>query len=144
FDRYSPVTLNEVSFLPRFTKGGSCSGSAVGVPGSLSLDGDTHERSVLGPRPVVVLDVVVAEKLGEDEPRVRRALADAAVGDDRLVPTDARVRIELLELVGGAEGAVLGCRLAPRDVGRPGAVAGHLCLLLREMWRGEQVAAELL
>ena len=90
------------------------------------------------------LDVVVAEKLGEDEPRVRRALADAAVGDDRLVPTDARVRIELLELVGGAEGAVLGCCLAPRDVGGPGDVTGHLCLLLREVRRGEEVAAELL
>ena len=47
------------------------------------LDGDGDHVAPLGPRAVVVLDVVVAEQLVQHEPGVRRALADPAVGDDR-------------------------------------------------------------
>ena len=50
------------------------------------LDRHVDEVAPLGPRAVVVLDVVAAEQLVQDEPRVRRALADAAVGDDRRSP----------------------------------------------------------
>src|SRR3954468_8596056 len=48
------------------------------------LDRHVDEVAPLGPRAVVVLDVVAAQELVQDEPAVRRALADAAVGDDRI------------------------------------------------------------
>ena len=48
------------------------------------LDRHVHHVAPLGPRAVVVLHVVVAEQLVQHEPGVGRALADAAVGDDRV------------------------------------------------------------
>ena len=47
------------------------------------LDRDVDQVAPLGPRAVVVLDVLLPEQLVQHEPRVRRALADPAVGDDR-------------------------------------------------------------
>ena len=52
------------------------------------LDRDVDQVAPLGPRAVVVLDVVLAEQLVEHEPGVRRALADPAVGDHRLAVLD--------------------------------------------------------
>src|SRR6266542_3743957 len=63
------------------------------------LDRDVHEVAPLRPRAVVVLDVVDAEQLVQHEPGVRRAFADAAVGDDRLVR-------EALAVVEGGEDLV--------------------------------------
>src|SRR5262245_34319607 len=48
-----------------------------GAGRSAQLDGDVDEAAVLRPRAVVVAYALVAEQLGEDEPGVRRALADA-------------------------------------------------------------------
>ena len=67
---------------------------------NLLLDGDTDETAVLGPASVVVLDLGETEKLGQNEPAVARPLADAAVGHDVLVGSDALGLIELLELAG--------------------------------------------
>ena len=106
-------------------------------------DGHADQRAVLGPGAVVVLDVLLAEQLLQHEPGVRRALADAAVGDGVLAPVDAGLGVELLELVVGLEGAVVVGRLAPRDVGRGRDVTGALRLLLREVGRGEQPAGVL-
>src|SRR4051812_16958055 len=109
-----------------------------------ALDGHAHERSVFGPRAVVVLDGLVAEQLGEHEPRVRRALADAAVGDHLLLRRHARVFVQRLQLVSGLERAVLvGCP-APRDVRRARDVPAHLRLLLWEVRRRQQLAPILL
>ncbi len=50
--------------------------------GRLALYGSAYYGAVLGPGAVVVADLGVAEKLGQHEPGVSGALADAAVGDD--------------------------------------------------------------
>jgi hypothetical protein len=64
---------------------------------------------------------------------VRRALADAAVGDRRRAVVEALLAVQLVELLVGAEGAVVGGRLAPRDVDGGRHVAGPLGLLLRQV-----------
>src|SRR3954447_1756727 len=107
------------------------------------LDRDTDERAVLGPRAVVVLHLRLVEQLVQDETRVRRTLADAAVGDGVLAEVDALVLVELLQLVVAAERAVVVRGLAPRDVLRGRDVSGALRLLLREVRRREQLAGEL-
>src|SRR5882757_7844907 len=87
------------------------------------LDGNGDHVAPLRPRSVVVLDVVLAEQLVEHEPGVRRALADAAVGDDRLAGQDALARVELLQLVARLERPVLADRLGPGDRRRARDVA---------------------
>src|SRR3954470_20087514 len=78
------------------------------------LDRHVDQVAPLGPRAVVVLDVVLAEQLVEHEPGVRRALADAAVGDDRVAVGDhALAGVELLELLAGLERPVLPDGLRP-------------------------------
>ena len=52
---------------------------------ALALDRNVNEIAPLRPRAVVVADVLVAEQLVQDEPRVRAALADAAVRGHLLV-----------------------------------------------------------
>src|SRR4051794_32104448 len=96
------------------------------------LDRDADERAVLGPRAVVVLHVVLAEQLAQDEPGVARALADPAVGDGLLAGVQAGVGVELAQLVVALEGAVLVGRLAPRDIDRRRDVSGALRALLRQ------------
>src|SRR3954452_11708060 len=71
------------------------------------LDRDVDEVAPLRPRTVVVAHVALAEQLVEHEPGVRRALADAAVGDDPLAAEDALTAVELAQLVGGLERPVL-------------------------------------
>src|SRR5215212_3954460 len=62
------------------------------------LHGGTHERAVLGPRAVVVLDVHVPQQLLQGEPGVRAPLSDPAVRDDLPVRGDALALIELAQL----------------------------------------------
>src|SRR4051795_10612574 len=108
------------------------------------LDRDAHEGAVLGPGAVVVLHVLLTEQLVQREPGVAGALADAAVGDGRLRGVEAGLLdVELAQLVVAPEGAVVVRGLAPRHVERGGDVAGALALLLREVGRREQLAAEL-
>src|SRR5262249_41612841 len=96
----------------------------------------------LGPRAVVVLHVLVAEQLLQHEPGVRRALADAAVGDDLFVGRDALAAVELPQLIGRLERPILVGRLAPGDVLRtwnvPAALRG-----LGEAGRGDDLAVVL-
>src|SRR3954453_7549598 len=73
----------------------ACPAAAVAPPpevvgASLHVFLDRHSDHVapLGPGAVVVLHVALSEQLVQHEPRVRRALADAAVRDDRLVAVD--------------------------------------------------------
>src|SRR4051812_16411585 len=112
--------------------------------GSALLNRHVDEVAPLGPRAVVVLDVGLAEQLVEHEPGVRRALADPAVGDDRLAVGDALGAVELLEVRGGLERAVLLDRLRPRHRRRPGDVPGALRALLLIAGHGDQLAAVLL
>src|SRR5262245_58629194 len=79
------------------------------------LDGDVDEVAPFGPGAVVVLDVLVAEQLAEHEPRMGAALADPAVGDDRLVRRHSLGAVELAQLVGRLERAVVAYGLGPRD-----------------------------
>src|ERR1700730_15996616 len=67
----------------------------------------TNEVAPFGPRAVVVLHVLVAEQILQDEPRVARPLADAAIGDYRLVAGHADRSVELLQLVDALEGAII-------------------------------------
>ena len=103
---------------------------------------DVDQVAPLGPRAVVVLDVVAAEQLVQHEPRVRGALADPAVGDDRRRrwsrPCRRRAR--------ASSSADLNVpsslhRLRPRD--RRGArdVAGALRALLLVAGHRDQLAA---
>ena len=74
----------------RSTPAGSV-GVCAGAPhmSDVLLDRHADERAVLGPRAVVVLDVLVAEQLVQREPGVAGALADAAVGDGVLAVVQA-------------------------------------------------------
>ena len=84
------------------------SGCTVGLPHSVQ-------------RAVVVLDLVVAEQLVQHEPRVRGALADAAVGDDVLAVEHALAGVQLAQLLSGLERAVLAAPPAPTGpTRRPG------------------------
>src|SRR5205823_10139889 len=71
-------------------------GAAAG-PGASGpfLDRHVDEVPPLGPRAVVVADAVVAEQLAEHEPRVRGALADAAVRDRLPVGRDPLGAVEV-------------------------------------------------
>ena len=74
------------------------------------LDGDSDQVAPLCPGAVVVLDPILAEELVQHEPRVRRALADATVGDDVIAVQHALVGVDLPQFLGGPEGAVLAHR----------------------------------
>src|SRR5436190_11081199 len=120
-------------------------GSATARLLQVSLDRDVDHVAPLGPRAVVVADVVAAEQLVQHEPRVRRALADPAVGDDRGVTRDDTLRrIEVLELFARLEGPVLAHGLRPRDRSGAGDVAGTLRALLLVAGHRDQLARELL
>src|SRR4030095_9603138 len=98
----------------------------------------TDQRAVLGPRTVVVLYVLLSEDLVQHEPGVRAALPDPAVGNDVFVPVQARVAVNLFELVIGPESAIIVGRLAPRHVDRGGNVTAALGLLLRQVRWGKE------
>src|SRR3954454_10356837 len=101
----------------------SFSGTAISRPSLssfLPLDGDAHQGPPLRPAAIIVPHLLVAQQVGEDEPGVAAALADAAVDDDVVVRLDLRlVLVEAAQLFGGLEGAVFGVhRLGPGDARR--------------------------
>ena len=53
------------------------------------FDGSTDDTAPLGPGTVVVADIPKPQELGQDEPRVGRALADPAVGNGLSATVDA-------------------------------------------------------
>src|SRR5690242_17502675 len=130
--------------LVRSTLGGSV-GVCAGAPhtSDVLLDGNAHERAVLGPGSVVVLDVLVPEQLVQCEPRVAGPLTDAAVRNRVAAVIEAGIAVQRAQLVVGLERTVLVGRLRPRDVECGGNVPATLRLLLREVRRCEQLAAEL-
>src|SRR5918998_4940994 len=84
---------------------------------SSALDGGAHQVAPLGPGPVVVPDLVVAQEVGQDEPRVRRTLPDAAVSYDVVISTQTGLAlVDALELLGALEGSVLPDCARPRHV----------------------------
>src|SRR6185295_17915545 len=95
----------------------------------------------LGPRPVGVLHVLEPEQMLERKPRQARPLADAAVGDDRLVAADALRRVELAQLVEVLERPVLVAVLPPRNALRAGNVTAALARL-RQSGRRQDLAGE--
>src|SRR5688572_11984219 len=78
-------------------------------------DRHVHEVAPLGPRPVVVSDVLVTEQLPQDEPGVGAALADPAVRGHRFVLGHALAAVKLPQLVNGLERAVVLDGAGPRD-----------------------------
>src|SRR5215211_2003035 len=121
---------NEIVMAPR---------SGAGI----SFDRNVDEVPPLGPGAVVVPDILVAEKLAEDEPRVRAPLADAAVRGDALVVGDALRAVDLAELVGRLERPVVVHRNRPRDRRSGRDVAAALGALLLVAGRCDQLAREL-
>src|SRR5690606_24332286 len=128
--------------------GGRHGPSTAGPPLLAAPDGagqvghrHAHGVAVFGPGTVIVAHLI-AEDLLQREPGVAGALADAAVGDDRLAAVDAYRRVDLLQLLGRFEGAVGRHRLAPGHVHRAGYVAGAHSQLLHAL-RGEHLAAVL-
>src|SRR3990172_9519366 len=109
---------------------------------ALALDRLADHAAPLRPGAVVVADLRVAEQVLQDEPGVRGALADAAVGDGGLVLHDAGAPVKLGQLPGGLEGAVLVHGLGPGDVRGAGDVAAAL-RRLEEPRRGQDLAGEL-
>src|SRR4051794_32935065 len=113
--------------------------------GDVLLHRQADHAAPLGPRAVVVLDVVDPEQLVQHEPGVRAALADAAVGDDRRsLADDALAGVQVAQLVGGLERAVLLDRLRPGHRGRAGDMATALRALLLVARHRDLLAAELL
>src|SRR2546429_5873250 len=109
-----------------------------------ALDGDVDEVAPLGPRAVLVLDVLVAEQLAQDEPGVRAPLADPAVRRHLLVRRDALAAVELAQLVRRLERAVVADGLRPRDRLRRRDVTGARGALLLVAGRRHQLARVLL
>src|ERR1022692_4120089 len=70
------------------------------------FDRRANQVAPLGPRPIVVADVLIAEQIFQHKPRVRAALADPAIGDDFLLACNALAAVKLPERVCGLEGAV--------------------------------------
>src|SRR6267378_5418159 len=89
-------------------------------------DGRADKVAPFGPGAVVVADLAEAEQILEDEPGVRAALADAAVGDDFVFAGNALGFVEFFQFVEGLESAVFIGSLYPRDIGGLGNMAGAL------------------
>src|SRR5690554_7289059 len=70
----------------------------------------------------IVIAYVIAEDLAQGEPGVAGALANAAVGDDRLAAVHPDCGVDLAQLVGGFEGAVGGDGRAPGHIDRTGNI----------------------
>ena len=130
------------------TSSASGAGSVTPIPvlAPFRALGDRHPHGVapLGPGAVVVADVAEAEQVGEHEPGVAGALADAAVGDDVVVGREALLgEVDGLELGARLERAVLGGRPRPRHAGRAGDVAAAQRAFLRVVGHVQQLAGVL-
>src|SRR4030065_218439 len=97
----------------------------------LSLDWRVDQAAPLRPGAVVVAHVRVAQQVFQNEPRVRRPLADAAVGDDLFVRGDVLASVEGPKLGVGLESTVLAYGLGPNDVPCAWDVTAALGALLR-------------
>src|SRR2546430_10316023 len=118
--------------------------SSRGSLGLGPLDWRSHEIPPLRPGPIVVSDVRVSEEVLQDEPRVRRSLADPAVGDDLFVRRHALRLVEGFQLFDRLECAVLVHRLRPRNVLRSWDVTSALRVLRWIFRRRKDLAREFL
>src|SRR4051812_25060221 len=112
---------------------GSTGRSERHLAGLLALhDRDADRVAPLGPRAVVVADRRQPQQVRQHEPRVARALADAAVGDDLVVRRQPLLaEVDRLELVAGLEAPVLRGRARPRHALRTGDVTAAQGTLIR-------------
>ena len=82
-------------------------------------DGYPYRVAPLGPAAVVVAYLGEPEQMGQDEPGVAGPLADPAVGDHVIVRGEPLLAlVDVLQILPGLEGAVLGSRPGPRHAGR--------------------------
>src|SRR5262249_37085889 len=106
------------------------------------LDRGADHVAVLRPAAVVVAHVLKAEEVGQDEPRVARALADAAVGDRRPVRINALLlKVNRPQLVRRLERPVRGDGGAPGDALGPWHVPAALGGLVQPRW-GDHLPGE--
>src|SRR4029077_13722315 len=92
----------------------------------LFLDRRAHQVAPLGPRPVVILHVVVAEQVLQHKPRVRAAFSDAAIRNHLARAVDPLRPVELLQRLQRFERAILVRRLRPRTIRRSPNMPGAL------------------
>src|SRR5215213_6568308 len=107
-----------------------------------ALDGNPDEVPPLGPAPIIVADLLVAQQVGQDEPGVAAALTDAAIDDHVVLPLQPGLRfVDGAQLLGGLEGAVLGVDgPRPGDVRRARDVAAAQGSLVRVVRHVEPLA----
>src|SRR5437588_7242784 len=117
--------------------------TAMGVASRL-LDGYAHQASPLGPRAIVILDVLIAEQVGEHKPGVAAALANTAVRHHPLVGCDALALVQGTQLLGAFEGAIGVDGLAPRNAPGTRDVSGALRSLLLIADHSQELTAILL
>src|SRR3954454_24374672 len=141
-----PSTLTRSGTLPAPSDGAQAVGRGSDGPGLLTArDRDAHGVAPLGPRAVVVPDVVEAEQVGQDEPGVAAPLPDPAVGDDVVAGLEALLAdVDGLELVAPLEGRVLRRGARPRDAARTGDVATAQGAFLRVLGHVGPLAGVLL
>src|SRR5437879_8357527 len=72
------------------------------------------------------MHAIVTEQILQDEPSVRTAFADAAVGNDFVFPAYAFGSVKLLQLICALEGAVFVGGLRPRHTRGSGNLAAPL------------------
>src|SRR5215472_13244719 len=127
--------------------GGGEGGRICGLPPpgrvSLLLDRHPDRAAPLGPRPVVVPHLRVAQQLAQHEPGVRRALSDPAVGDHLAIAGDPPAPVDLAQGVRVLERAVLLDRGGPGHVDCRRDVAAALGPLLGQVLRCQQLAGVL-
>src|SRR5439155_24824984 len=110
--------------------------------GSL-LDRRADKISPFRPGAVVVGDVAVAQQILQYKPAMAGALADAAVGDDRLAAVHAFGSVETFQVVERLERTVIVASFAPGDVARSGDMPAALASL-RQTRRSKNLAGEFL
>src|SRR5260370_2639251 len=119
-------------------------GYALGLSSAGFVDDWRADKvAPFGPGAVVVADLAEAEQILEDEPGVRAALADAAVGDDFVFSGNALGLVEFFQVVEGLERAVFIGSLRPGNIRGLGNMAGAL-RGFGHARRGDDLAGELI
>src|SRR5699024_4766551 len=106
--------------------------------------GDTYGVTPLGPRAIVIADLVVAEQMGEHEPGVGAAFPDPAINHDVVFRGETGFgAVEVLEFGTGAEGTVVGGSFGPGHIGSTGNMAPTYGALLGVVGHMQEFPGEL-
>src|SRR4029453_1048796 len=107
------------------------------------FNGGADQIAPFGPRSVVVLHVLIAQQVLQNEPRMTGAFSNPAVGNPRMVARHAGAVVDLHQLVVALEAPILVARLRPGNTPGAGNVAAALAGFGKSR-RGQDLAGELL